>query len=64
MILYAVLSGILMVVGLWQIEMVHVHQSWGFQKFVMPFGIEVPWWFARDLWYAVIFIAFAIAWLF
>jgi hypothetical protein len=49
-----IVSGALLFIGLWQIEMMWLHKAWGKQGFVLPFGREVPWWFARDLWYGCI----------
>ena len=63
-VLAAAASGILLMVGLWQIEMMWLHKSWQNEGFALPFGEEVPWWFARDLWYGCIVAAFAIlAWI-
>ena len=53
-------SGLLLMMGLWQIEMMWLHKSWENGGFSLPFGYEVPWWFARDLWYGCIFAAFAL----
>lgn len=52
-------SGALLVAGLWQLEMVQIQLSY-FQltMFSLPFGVEVEWWFARDLFYSMIILAF------
>jgi len=52
------LSGMLLVAGLWQLEMIDIHRSWGFDQFSLPFGYTVPWWWARDLCYAMILASF------
>lgn len=57
----AVLSGALLVAGLWQLEMIWVHKSWGFPRFVLPFGFETSYWIARDLFYTFIFLSFLLA---
>jgi hypothetical protein len=49
-----IVSGSLLFIGLWQLEMMWLHKSWNLGGFVLPFGKKVPWWFARDLWYACI----------
>ncbi len=48
------ISGSLLFIGLWQIEMMWLHRQWELPGFVLPFGKTVPWWFARDIWYACI----------
>lgn len=53
-LLAGIISGSLLFIGLWQIEMMWLHKAWGHEGFVLPFGKKVPWWFARDLWYACI----------
>ena len=53
-VLAGIISASLLFIGLWQIEMMWLHRSWNLPGFVLPFGKEVPWWFARDLWYACI----------
>jgi hypothetical protein len=56
-----ILTGSLLFVGLWQLEMMWLHKGWGHKGFVLPFGLVVPWWFARDLWYSFIVLAWLIA---
>jgi hypothetical protein len=50
-------------VGLWQLEMLFVqyYNYWN-GGYMLPFGIEVPWWFARDLFYGMIVLAFILQW--
>ncbi len=54
-------SLLLLVTGLWQLEALfiqyHVFEQEGF---MLPFGLKVPWWFARDLFYALIVIGYLI----
>jgi len=50
----AFLAGAFMFIGLWQVEVMWNQKAWEFEKFSLPFGIQVPWWFARDLWYGCI----------
>ena len=59
-LLAGIVSGSLLFIGLWQLEMMWLHKSWNFKAFVLPFGKEVPWWFARDLWYACIISAYVL----
>jgi hypothetical protein len=40
--------------------MMWLHKSWEKGGFSLPFGYEVAWWFARDLWYGCILAAFAL----
>ena len=59
-LLAGIVSGSLLFMGLWQIEMMWLHKSWTLPEFVMPFGKKVPWWFARDLWYACIIAGYIV----
>ena len=52
--LTAILSGALLITGLYQVEIMWIQRAWEFERFVMPFGIEVEWWIARDIWYSCI----------
>jgi len=51
-------------IGLWQIEMLWVQfqnrDVWELDAFVLPFGFTVCWWVARDVWYAIVVLSYAI----
>lgn len=53
-------SGCLLITGLYQLEMMWIQKAWEFGSFSMPFGFEVPFWFARDIWYLSIVLGFFI----
>ncbi len=55
-----IVSASLLFIGLWQLEMMWLHKSWGNPAFTLPFGRKVPWWFARDLWYACVIAGYAV----
>ena len=61
-VLTAMLSALLFTVGLYQIEILWVQfqnkETWNLEKFVLPFGFEVEWWVARDIWYSCIIIGY------
>ena len=59
-ILSGIVSGSLLFIGLWQLEMMWLHRSWDFSGFTLPFGRKVPWWFARDLWYSCIIAGYVV----
>jgi len=42
--------------GLYQLEIMWIQKAWERPEFMMPFGWIVPWWFARDIWYAFIIL--------
>ena len=54
---FAFLGGLLVMTGLYQLEVLmilnfEVKDYW----FELPFGYPVPWWFARDIFYAMILL--------
>lgn len=60
-ILGLLLSGLFLMTGLYQIEIMWIQKAWEWPGFMMPFGWIVPWWFARDIWYAFIIIGWLLA---
>jgi len=60
LLLIGLVSGSLLFIGLWQTEMLMVQQAWNYPNMSLPFGITAKWWFARDLWYAMIIAAFGL----
>ena len=59
-LLAGLVAGGMLVVGLWQLEMMWIHKSWGFTNMSLPFGATAKWWFIRDVWYLLIVTAFVI----
>ena len=61
-VLTAMLSALLFTVGLYQIEILWVQfqnrESWNLERFVLPFGVEVEWWVARDIWYSCLIVGY------
>ena len=56
-VLLAFIGGLMLMAGLYQLEVLtilnfEVKDYW----FELPFGIQVPWWFARDIFYTWIVI--------
>lgn len=57
---FGFLSAALLFVGLWQLEILFIQYSNGYDKFVLPFEFETTWWIARDIWYSFIVLAFVL----
>ena len=59
--LTVMISTFLFVSSLWQIEMLWVQfqnrEIWELDAFALPFGYEVSWYVARDLFYLMLFIS-------
>ena len=58
-ILLGIVSGALLVLGFYQLEVLmilncEIVDYW----FELPFGYPIPWWFARDIFYTFIVIAY------
>ena len=53
----------LLVASLWQLEIVDISRNVGDCAYIWPFDLGGPtcWWFARDFWFAGVFIAFMLA---
>jgi len=50
----AFFSAFFMVLGLYMLETIEWHRSWGFSQYVLPFGFLVEWYIARDVGYVMI----------
>ena len=68
-ILGLLLSGLFLMTGLYQIEIMWIQiseqhgipQGWIKDGFIMPFGWIVPWYVARDIWYSFIILGWLLA---
>jgi len=52
-ILGILLAGFLFMVGKYQEEIMWIQKAWEWSGFMLPFGFIVPWYVARDIWYAL-----------
>jgi len=57
-IILGALSGALLIGGLYMLETIEWHRSWGFTQYVLPFGFQCEWWIARDLAYSLIILGY------
>jgi len=60
-ILGLLLSGLFLMTGLYQLEIMWIQKAWEWPCFMMPFGWRVPFWFARDVWYSFIILGWLLA---
>jgi len=58
--LAGIVSGSLLLIGLWQLEMMWLDNSCDHSSFSLLFKRKVPWWFARDLWYSWIIAGYVV----